>query len=66
MPTGAYIPLMAANGLLQRLDHSQLPNLANIDPAYLDQSWDRGNTYSVCKDWGTTGFAYDTTSSSGR
>ena len=60
VPTGQYIPMMAANGLLQRLDHSQLPNLANIEKAYLDQSWDRGNTYSVCKDWGTTGFAYDT------
>lgn len=60
VPTGSYIPMMAANGLLQKLDHSRLPNMANIDPHYLDQSWDRGNAYSVCKDWGTTGFAYDT------
>ncbi len=60
VPTGQYIPMMAANGLLQKLDHSQLPNLSNLEAAYLDQSWDRGNTYSVCKDWGTTGFAYDT------
>lgn len=60
VPTGSYIPMMSANGLLQKLDHSRLRNLGNIDPHYLDQSWDRGNVYSVCKDWGTTGFAYNT------
>lgn len=61
VPTGEYIPMMAANGLLQKLDHRYLPNLKNVDPQYLDQSWDRGNIYSVCKNWGTTGFAYDST-----
>jgi spermidine/putrescine transport system substrate-binding protein len=60
VPTGNYVPMMSANGLLEELDHSYLPNLANLDPLYLDQSWDRGNKYTVCKNWGTTGFAYDT------
>ncbi|WP_223690963.1 polyamine ABC transporter substrate-binding protein [Leifsonia poae] len=60
VPTGNYVPMMVANGLLQRLDHSRLHNFGNLDPLYTDQSWDRGNTYTVCKDWGTTGFAYDT------
>ncbi|KQX05432.1 MULTISPECIES: polyamine ABC transporter substrate-binding protein [unclassified Leifsonia] len=60
VPTGSYIPIMSENGLLEKLDHSRLKNLGNVDPLYLDQSWDPGNVYSVCKDWGTTGFAYDT------
>lgn len=60
VPTGNYIPMMSANGLLQELDHSYLTNIENIDPLYRDQSWDRGNKYSVCKNWGTTGYAYDT------
>lgn len=60
VPTGNYIPMMSANGLLQELDHSFLTNLDNIDPLYLNQSWDPGNKYSVCKNWGTTGYAYDT------
>lgn len=60
VPTGSYIPMMAKNNLLEPLDHSLLKNMGNIDPIYLDQSWDRGNKYSVCKDWGTTGFIYDT------
>lgn len=61
VPTGVYIPQMSANGLLEELDRSRLPNITNVDPAFLDQPWDKGNTYSVCKDWGTTGYVYDTT-----
>lgn len=60
VPTGNYIPMMAANGLLQKLDHTHLTNFENLDPLYRDQAWDPGNTYSVCKNWGTTGYAYDT------
>lgn len=59
VPTGSYIPMMAKNGLLQPLEHRYLTNIGNIDPQYMNQSWDRGNKYSVCKDWGTTGFIYN-------
>jgi spermidine/putrescine transport system substrate-binding protein len=61
VPTGLYIPQMAANGLLQKLDHSKLPNMSNLDPTYTNQVWDRGNQYTVPKAWGTTGYVYDTT-----
>lgn len=61
VPTGIFIPQMAENGLLAELDRSKLPNFANLDPLYLGQSWDPDNTYSVPKDWGTTGFVYDNT-----
>jgi spermidine/putrescine transport system substrate-binding protein len=60
VPTGSYVPMMAHAGLLETLDHSYLPNLANIDPSYLHQPWDRTNQYAICKNWGTTGFVYDT------
>jgi spermidine/putrescine transport system substrate-binding protein len=60
VPTGLYIPQMAANGLLQKLDHSKLPNMANLDPTYTNQVWDKGNVYSMPKAWGTTGYVYDT------
>ncbi len=50
-----------ARGLLQPLDLSKIPNFANLDPQYTNQAWDPGNKYSVCKDWGTTGWIYDTT-----
>ncbi len=58
-PTGVYIPQMAAEGLLQELDLARIPNFANLDPAYANQDWDPGNKYSVCKNWGTTGWIYD-------
>ena len=61
VPTGPYIPQMIANKLLMELDHSKIPNLDKVEKQYLGQSWDPQNQYSVCKDWGTTGFVYDTT-----
>lgn len=61
IPTGVFIPQMAENGLLETLDMSRLPNVANIDAAFRNQKWDPDNTHSVCKFWGTTGFVYDTT-----
>lgn len=61
MPTGVYIPQIAAAGLLEKLDHSRIPNLSNVIPEFLDQPWDPSNQYSVPKDWGSTGFIYDTT-----
>ncbi|MEU7002308.1 spermidine/putrescine ABC transporter substrate-binding protein [Nonomuraea sp. NPDC046570] len=60
IPTGVFVPQMAANGLLQELDHAKLPNLANLDKAFRGQEWDAGNKYTVTKYWGTTGFVYDT------
>ena len=59
VPTGVFIPQMVQKGLLQPLDKSKLPNISTVDPIYLDQPWDPGNEYSVCKSWGTTGIVYD-------
>ena len=59
VPTGPYIPQMIQNGLLEKFDKSKLPNMVNVDPLYLAQAWDKTNDYSVCKDWGSTGWFYD-------
>lgn len=61
VPTGPFIPQMVENGLLQELNMDLIPNMKYMDPAFLGQDWDPTNKYSVCKAWGTTGFAYDTT-----
>jgi spermidine/putrescine transport system substrate-binding protein len=58
-PTGPYIPQMIERGLIQKFNKDLLPNIVNVDPVYLGQAWDPGNEYSVCKDWGSTGFIYD-------
>ena len=61
VPTGVFIPQMIENGLLTKFNKDLLPNMSNIDPAYLGRAWDPANDYSVCKAWGTTGFVYDKT-----
>ena len=61
VPTGPYVPQMIQNGLLEKFDKSKLPNMVNVDPNYLAQAWDPTNDYSVCKDWGSTGWFYDKT-----
>lgn len=59
VPTGPFIPQMIEKGLIQKFDLSLLPNMVNVDPLYLAQSWDPGNEYSVCKDWGSTGWMWN-------
>ncbi|MEO5974758.1 MAG: spermidine/putrescine ABC transporter substrate-binding protein [Ilumatobacteraceae bacterium] len=60
VPTGPYIPQMVAEGLLEEIDLARIPNFGNLDAPYIDQVFDPGNKYSVCKNWGTTGWVYDT------
>jgi len=59
VPTGGYIPEMAAKKLLLPLDKSKIPNFAGLDPALLNFPWDPGNKYTAPKDFGTTGYIYD-------
>jgi spermidine/putrescine transport system substrate-binding protein len=61
VPTGPYVPQMIQNGLLEKFDKTKLPNMVNVDPIYMAQAWDPTNDYSVCKDWGSTGWFYDKT-----
>jgi spermidine/putrescine transport system substrate-binding protein len=61
VPTGGYIPEMAAKGLLLALNKSKIPNFAGLDPKLLNFPWDPGNKYTIPKDFGTTGFIYDKT-----
>lgn len=61
VPTGVFIPQMIENELLEKLNLDLIPNLKDMDPAFLGQDWDTANDYSICKAWGTTGFVYDTT-----
>lgn len=50
-----FVPLMAQEGLLAPLDHTQLPNFKNISPNFLNLAYDPNNEYSVPYNWGTTG-----------
>ena len=61
VPTGVYIPQMVALDLLEEINLDAIPNFENVDPLYRNQDWDPENKYSVCKDWGSTGWIYDRT-----
>ena len=57
-PSNYAVEILLAQGLLERLDHSALPHLANLDPAYLDRDFDRGNAHSVPYFAGSCGIGY--------
>jgi spermidine/putrescine transport system substrate-binding protein len=45
-------------GIAAKLDHSKIPNLANLYPEATQLKHDPGNTFSVPYAWGTTGLCY--------
>ena len=58
VPTGYMVEVMVGEGLLMELDHSKIPNVANLESQFADTPFDPGNKYSIPKDFGTTGFGY--------
>jgi spermidine/putrescine-binding protein len=58
--TGVDVPGFLARNLVQTLDRSLIPNLANLGEEWQDPEYDPGNAHSVPYMWWTTGFGYDT------
>ena len=59
-PTSVDIPALLAQNLVQPLDLSLIPNVANLGKEWADPGYDPGNAHSVPYMWWTTGVAYDT------
>jgi spermidine/putrescine transport system substrate-binding protein len=45
-------------GIAAKLDHSKIPNIANLYPEAAELKHDPGNTFSIPYAWGTTGLCY--------
>jgi spermidine/putrescine-binding protein len=62
-PSDYMIQKMIEEDLLAEINFDNVPNISNIDPAYLKsaQSFDEGNKYSVPYCWGTLGILYNKT-----
>lgn len=60
VPSEYMIDSMIEKKLLTPIDHNHLPHLSNIDPRFLNQSFDPDNKYSVPYFWGTLGILYHT------
>lgn len=59
VPTGYALESMIKQKALRPLDKAQLPNLKNINPAYLNTQFDKGNVYSVPYAYTTTVLGYN-------
>lgn len=59
-PTGYMVKIMAEKGLLLPLDLSRIPNAKYMGPNFAkNRPHDPNNQWSVTKDWGTTGIAWN-------
>ena len=58
VPTNDYVERMIAAGMLQKLDHSRIPNRKNVAPHFQDAVFDPGRAYSMPYMWGTIGIGY--------
>jgi spermidine/putrescine transport system substrate-binding protein len=63
VPIDSTMYLLLAEGLLQELDYSLIPNKANLAQTFLDRAntFDPNNAHSVPYLWGTTGIGYNQT-----
>ena len=62
-PSDYMIQKMIDEDLLAEINYENIPNIKNIDPAYLKsaEKFDPGNKYSVPYCWGTLGILYNKT-----
>ena len=61
IPSDYMIARMISEGMLLELNFDNIPNYANVDPAFKDTDYDPDNKYSVPYTWGTVGILYNTT-----
>ncbi|MGF0112805.1 ABC transporter substrate-binding protein [Streptococcus sp. SGI.013] len=59
IPSDYTIDKMIKENLLVKLDKSQIKGLENIDPSFLNKSFDPNNDYSIPYFWGTVGIVYN-------
>lgn len=60
VPTHYAVPAWIEDGLIEELDYAKMgnPDLGDWNPLFVDADFDPGNTYSIPKNWGTTGIIY--------
>jgi spermidine/putrescine transport system substrate-binding protein len=65
VPSSDYVTRMVERGLLTTLDHSRLPNLANMSAPFRDPSYDPGCAHSVPYTWLVLGLGFRKSSMKG-
>lgn len=59
IPSDYMISRMISEGMLEKIDYSNIPNFTKLDDTYLNQIYDPDNEYTVPYMWGTVGIIYD-------
>lgn len=59
VPSDYMVKILAAEGLIQELDHERIPTWTNLNPKFLNKDFDPENTYSMPYFWGTTGIGFN-------
>ena len=58
-PSDYMVSRMAGEGMLEKLDFSEIPNASDIDAKYRGLTYDPNNEYSVAYMWGVVGIVYN-------
>lgn len=61
IPSDYMISKMISEGMLEKLNFDNIPNIANIMPSFLNPQYDPENEYSVPYLWGMVAIIYNTT-----
>ncbi|PIF22508.1 spermidine/putrescine ABC transporter substrate-binding protein PotD [Candidatus Pantoea floridensis] len=60
VPSTYFVAKMRNEGMLQKIDKSQLSNFKNLDPNLLNKPFDPNNDYSIPYIWGATAIGVNT------
>jgi len=60
IPSDYMVARLIAEGMLEPLDFSNIPNYGYVDDAYKNTAYDPNNLYSVPYTWGSVGIIYNT------
>ncbi|MCA2019040.1 extracellular solute-binding protein [Vibrio tritonius] len=55
VPSTYFVSKMRKEGMLREIDHTKLSHFKDLDPNYLNKSFDPANKYSIPYIWGATG-----------
>jgi spermidine/putrescine transport system substrate-binding protein len=58
VPSNEYVTRMSQAQMIQELDHSKIPNMANLLPDFQDAAYDPGRRYSMPYAWTALGLGY--------
>ena len=58
VPSNDFVERMIQSDLVMELDQSLIPNMANVDPTFIDVAYDPGRKYSMPYTWLALGIGY--------